>query len=249
MRSNSSRGSISWGNSICIARPTWRMSCPSSVSKSRIRNSEVYQPRCQLRLLNRRKTESRDRLGDRPDRRLPITRSLVSWMPKADAELEISWEREKSTKPGPDSLKKKLSLKVGLISKVTFPFLRSAARLSDTIEVTGAIALEFEAAGKPDVIASFEFDDIINFPKFENVFKFHDPKLEWNISKSEVTIGGEFDFGKFEKAGTIEVEFSKKDSVAAAKPDSTNLQTSTNSTTGSPGSAATTTGTPALPSR
>ncbi len=180
--------------------------------------------------------------------KVPITRSLISWMPEADAELEIAWEREKSTKPGPDSLEKKLTPKLSLIGKVTFPFLQSAARLKDTIEVTGAIALEFESASKPDVIASLSFDDIINFPKFENVFKFHDPKIEWNITKGDIKLEGEFDFGKFEKAGTIEVEFAKKDTTGN-KVDSTGLQTSTNSTSGSPGGAAPTTGTPALPSK
>ena len=195
--------------------------------------------------------------GDAPNREftwemalsgaIPITRSLVSWMPEADAELEISWEQVKANKPGPDSLERKLSPKLSLSAKVTFPFLRSAKRLADTIEVKGSIALEFESASKPDVVATLEFDDVIDFPKFENVFKFHDPKIEWNISKSEVTIGGEFDFGKFEKVGTIEVEFGKKDTTTAKRPDSTGLQMSTNTTTGSPGSGATTTGTPALP--
>lgn len=218
----------------------------------------VEQPYTELRGYITRDVDFAFSTGEKPSRdiaweialvgKVPITRSLISWMPEADAELEIAWEREKSTKPGPDSLEKKLIPKLSLIAKVTFPFLRNAARLNDTIEVTGAIALEFESASKPDVIASLAFDDIVNFPAFENVFKFHDPEIEWNITKGDVTLKGEFDFGKFEKAGTIEVEFAKKD-TASHRVDSTGLQPTTNPTTGSPGSGTPTTGTPALPSK
>jgi len=155
---------------------------------------------------------------------IPLTRSLVSWMPEADAELEIGWERKRTNTPhGPDSIEYKLAPKLTLQGKVTFPFLRNAVRLNDTVEVKGSIALEFESLGAPDWVATFEVDDVINFPKFENVFKFHDPKLEWNISKKSVKLEGEFDFGRYEKVGTIEVAYGKKDTTTRRPggPDTT----------------------------
>ena len=167
---------------------------------------------------------------------IPLTGSLTSWMSEADAELEFSWEHKKTV--GADSAENKFTPKLNLQSKLTFPFLRNAARLSDTIGVKGSIAIDIDSEGSHEWVATLETSDILNFPKFENVFKLHAPQIEWNITKGSVKFESDFDFGRYEKAGKIGIEFSKNENSTKQQgsPDTTGLQATTNPTTGSPGS-------------
>ena len=162
---------------------------------------------------------------------IPLTDSLTSWMPEADAELEFSWEHKKTI--GADSAENKFTPKLTLQSKLTFPFLRNATRLADTIGVKGSIAIDIDAEGSHEWIATLETSDILNFPKFENVFKLHAPQIEWNITKGTVKFESNFDFGRYENAGKIGIELSKNKKSTL---DTTGLQATTNPTTGSPGS-------------
>ncbi|MBX2991253.1 MAG: hypothetical protein KF749_08795 [Bacteroidetes bacterium] len=153
---------------------------------------------------------------------LPLMRSQVPWLPELDAKFGISWKQKRRAIQGPDSLERKLAPKIGLTGKVTFPFLRSMNFLNDTIAVTGMIEFEFDSPGTPDIVAKLEFDDIVKFERFENVFRVHDPKFEWNISKWMRNEGGlrlkaSFDFAQITNVGAIEVQFEKESDSAQVK--------------------------------
>lgn len=153
---------------------------------------------------------------------IPITRSRVAWLPELNATLGIAWKQKRRTTQGADSLERKLSPKIGLNGKMTFPFLRTLNFLNDTVQVAGSIEFEFESLGAPDLIAKLEFDDIVKFEGFENVFKVHDPKIEWNISKWRHNEGGvrlkaAFDFAQVTNVGVVEVQFEKESDSARVK--------------------------------
>ena len=150
---------------------------------------------------------------------IPVTRSIIPWMPKADLELEFGYEAIRTDTLLTRHAERTIRAKLSLSASLTFGFLRNVRQLNDTIEVKGTIARErsFGADSNASWVATLEANDILKFPKFENVFSLHNPTLEWNISQKRLKWEGQFDFGRFEKVGTIEVEIGKKDTVS--RPD------------------------------
>ena len=150
---------------------------------------------------------------------IPVARAPIKWLPELNLEAAISLEKDTPKN------ELKVDFKLGGVGKVTAPWF-STLHLNDTIEVKVGGKTEWTRdstgfqSGWPDFIVYLEFDDVVKFDKFENVFKVHDPKFEWNITKWRKNEGGlkfeaEFDIAQIEKVGTIEIELEKK-------PDSTN---------------------------
>lgn len=183
---------------------------------------------------------------------IPITREPVHWLTELNLEVGVSVEK--------DAIKKELKVapKIAGVAKMTSSWLQGLNFLSDTVEVTLSLEAEWTRdstgfqSGWPEFIVTLEFDDVIKIDRFENVFKVHDPKIEWNITKWRQNKGGlkleaEFDIAQIEKVGTIEIELEKGESVST-RPGY--VPPPTNPTTGSPGSSTPTTNTPpALPAK
>ena len=144
----------------------------------------------------------------------------VEWLQEVSLELGITVENKKDSLDGERKLE--ITPRISGTAKITADWLDKLS-LNNPLEVTLSVEPKWtrDSTGLkskvPDFIVKFAFDDIVSIKKFENIFKIHDPKIEWNISEWKRKEGGlkleaAFDFAQIENVGTIEFEYSKEDS-------------------------------------
>jgi hypothetical protein len=147
----------------------------------------------------------------------------VTWLQEVSLEGTISVEKQEDTL--------KVTPEIGGKAKITAGWL-DKLHLNNPLEVKLSVGYEWTDTtttpktpwGEGEVIVTLGFDDLVRFEGFENVFKVHDPKIEWNYSKWKKNEGGvkleaAFDIAQIENVGTIEMELEKtaKDSTDEEK--------------------------------
>jgi len=147
----------------------------------------------------------------------------VTWLQEMSLEGTISVEKQEDTL--------KVTPEIGGKAKITAGWL-DKLHLNNPLEVRLSVGYEWTDTtpppktpwGEGEVIVTLGFDDLVRFEGFENVFKVHDPKIEWNYSKWKKNEGGvkleaAFDIAQIENVGTIEMELEKtaKDSTDEEK--------------------------------
>jgi hypothetical protein len=117
------------------------------------------------------------------------------------------------------------SKEISLSSKVdvNLPFLSSNSSIPETISFKGSGKLEWQSGSASDstsadttstkkLILELKTDDLVNFPEFEDLFKFHDLALkvvlkEGQESTKEISLSGKLDIGTITDVVTLKIEW------------------------------------------